>query len=677
MSIELSGQRRLVWNWANFLKEDTRPRVIDTVTGDTLCELIGHTDYIRSGFELDGDRLLTWSNDRTIRVWSLADGRCESVLEGHTAYIEWVLRIDQKRVLSSSGDGTLRVWSLESGGEIASMSLPEGMRNASSGVVTEDRALVSGDGHYALFALSDGALLDDQQHDRFWSPIDRLDSEHFLVFNHDTATAIDARSGDCVHTLYELPYPWGHFVLQGDQDEATVLIWSHDARDSKTLTFTLWWPLSDSSVQWASIVGEEPVAFNERDGEVFVACKDYRVLKLCLETKNLVETTELRPESAGRFRSYRPEVGFNTDGASVGGLSARLVTLEEAESLRWEDAAWGLGASHCWWSPERIAFEGDQDGIVHEWNVDDDTRRTVPASDYWNEYSSAAELRIQQKLQSGDWPTLAEWFARKHGVDAASLTAALKSLVDNTPARRYFARPTADGRVLAWCPHARWIQILDAALDSRDVRMTDCSNHGELVGPHPLIAPDGQAYLWQDKAARPLIVEDRPVMLAPATRDSLIGGRWCQGDRVVVRHRTGVEVFDPESGESIEFLDGGHGLPNWGFVELANGTLVTWSRSVLRSWDAADYAPMVELVEPVDWGPGYEHVMATRDRGVLFNVGMYSSDTRIVHWDGAENLSVYAGHRDEVYRFVEGPDGRILSWEHKGIGNMLLWRLRD
>ncbi len=57
MSIELSQQRRVVWNWSNFLQEDTRPRVIHTATGATLCELVGHTDYIRGGLELPENRL--------------------------------------------------------------------------------------------------------------------------------------------------------------------------------------------------------------------------------------------------------------------------------------------------------------------------------------------------------------------------------------------------------------------------------------------------------------------------------------------------------------------------------------------------------------------------------------------------------------------------------------------
>ena len=670
MSIELSSQRRLLWSWADLHEEDALPRVIDTVTGETQCELVGHTDQVISGFELDGNRLLTWSKDRTIRVWSLADGDCESVLEGHTDHILWVLKIDQQRVLSSSDDGTLRVWSLESGGEIASMSLPDGMQSASSGVVTEDRGLVSGDGHCALFALTDGALIDDRECHRYRCRIDVLDSEHFLVFDNDTATAIDARSGDYVHSLFEPCYPSRHFVLQ---DEETVLIWSHDARSSKTLTFTLWRPLSVDIEKWASIVGEEPVAISERDGEIFVTCLDYRVLQLCLDTKNLVETTNLRPEPAGRFRSYRPEAGLSSDEASIGGLNARLVTFDEAESLRWKDTGVELQyGSHCWWSPDRIAFEG-VDGLIFEWNIDDDSQRTCSTSDYWAESPSAAELRTQQKLQSGDWPTLAEWFARKHGVDATSLLTALETLVATTPLRRHFARPTVDGRVLAWCPELGWIQILDAAPNSKEVRMTDCASHGELVGGHPLIAPDGQAYLWQDKAAL-LIVEDRPVTLAPATRDGLPGVRWCQGDRVVIQSRSGVEVFDPESGESIGFLDGG---TDRGFVELANGTLVTWGEAVLRSWDAVNYAPMVELVDPANWGSGCEKVVPTRDRGVLFNVGVHSSDTRIVHWDGAEKLSVYAGHREEIASFVEGPDGRILSLENPRHGDMLVWRLPD
>jgi hypothetical protein len=215
------------------------------------------------------------------------------------------------------------------------------------------------------------------------------------------------------------------------------------------------------------------------------------------------------------------------------------------------------------------------------------------------------------------------------------------------------------------------------ASSSAKVRLTDHSGKGNLVASHPLIAPDGQVHVREDKRFTPLVIDGRPVALSPDTRDSLVGARWCQGDRVVFRHRSGVEVLDAATGESMAFLDGGHGLPNWGFVELANGTLVTWSRGVLRSWDAVDYAPLVELDEPVDWGPGYEYVMPTRDHGVLFTVGKHSMDTRVVHWDGRDDLLVYTGHRNEVGSFVEGPGGRILSYEDDRRGDILVWQLRQ
>lgn len=677
MSIELSGQRRLVWNWANFLQEDTRPRVIDTRTGEPLCDLVGHTGYVRGGFELAGNRLVTWSNDLSIRVWSLADGECELVLEGHTKYVNQVSLLDEVRILSTSGDGTMRIWALDSGTELAVMTFPEDMAWAPHVVASGDRVLATGDGHYALFDASDGSLLVKNRFCDTSCDIDAVGAEHFLVRDQNNAIVLEASSGEIAASTDMPGYMAGHFVLE----DAAVLIWGHDTGDSKVLGFELWRPLEDTSIKGPSIPGTEPVSFRVQGGEVLIACKDYRVLRLSLDMASLDDSVSLQPIPEGRFRSYRPAVGGGASDA-VGGLAATLITFEEAESLRWEGAneSQDLGVSNCWWSPDCIAFEDEfetDDGTVHEWNLESDTRRTVPARDYFDQNPSVASLREEQRLRAGDRRTLADWFGRRHGIAAASVMAALESLFDPKAGARPVARTTLDGRLLAWCSRSGSIHVLDVAPGSDEVSIIDCSGHGELVGIEPLLAPDGQVHLWRDKRFAPLVVNERPVTLSPIERDSLIGARWCRGDRVVVRRRSRVEVFDARSGDSIALLDGGHGLSNWGFAELANGTLVTWSRSALRSWDPESYAPMVELVDPVDWGPGYAQVISTRARGLLFTVGHYSLDSRIVHWDGAENVSVYIGHSREVSGLVEGPDGRFLSWERDGRGDMLVWRMRD
>jgi WD40 repeat protein len=85
-------------------------------------------------------RALSWSDDRTLRLWELENGTSRA-LEGHDGSVSGaVVLADGARALSWSYDCTLRLWDLETGGSRAL----EGHRNGVSG------AVVLADGKRAL-----------------------------------------------------------------------------------------------------------------------------------------------------------------------------------------------------------------------------------------------------------------------------------------------------------------------------------------------------------------------------------------------------------------------------------------------------------------------------------------------------------------------------------------------
>jgi WD40 repeat protein/serine/threonine protein kinase len=80
-----------------------------------LCSLIGHSDRIWSvSITPDGQKVISGSNDGTLRVWDLATGKCEHILRGHTSSVLAVAS-NHHQVISGSNDKTLRVWDLTSG----------------------------------------------------------------------------------------------------------------------------------------------------------------------------------------------------------------------------------------------------------------------------------------------------------------------------------------------------------------------------------------------------------------------------------------------------------------------------------------------------------------------------------------------------------------------------------
>jgi WD40 repeat protein len=75
--------------------------------------LSGHTGPVRGAHVLDGGRILSWSDDDTLRLWT-ADGAPNGPpLQGHTGPVVGAHVLDGGRILSWSQDGTLRRWTVD------------------------------------------------------------------------------------------------------------------------------------------------------------------------------------------------------------------------------------------------------------------------------------------------------------------------------------------------------------------------------------------------------------------------------------------------------------------------------------------------------------------------------------------------------------------------------------
>ncbi|KAG1891650.1 WD40-repeat-containing domain protein [Suillus fuscotomentosus] len=94
--------------------DDQTIRLWDAGTGQPVGEpLKGHTGLIRTvSFSPDGTRIVSGSDDQTIRLWDAGTGKSVGKpLEGHTSWITSVLfSPDGNRIISCSRDGTVRVW---------------------------------------------------------------------------------------------------------------------------------------------------------------------------------------------------------------------------------------------------------------------------------------------------------------------------------------------------------------------------------------------------------------------------------------------------------------------------------------------------------------------------------------------------------------------------------------
>jgi WD40 repeat protein len=102
---------------------DSTVRIWDVGTGQPTATLEGHTEAVNSvGFSPDGKRVVSISDDKTVRIWDVGTGQPTATLEGHTLPVRSVgFSPDGKRVVSGSWDSTVRIWDVGTGQPTATL----------------------------------------------------------------------------------------------------------------------------------------------------------------------------------------------------------------------------------------------------------------------------------------------------------------------------------------------------------------------------------------------------------------------------------------------------------------------------------------------------------------------------------------------------------------------------
>jgi len=106
--IELQDGQVLSWS---LVKNTIRKFNVDS--GQCINELKGHKVGVWGVVKLSNDMILSWSSDRSLRIWDSATGICKCVLEGHTETVLGAFELANGEILSWSSEysySIIRTW---------------------------------------------------------------------------------------------------------------------------------------------------------------------------------------------------------------------------------------------------------------------------------------------------------------------------------------------------------------------------------------------------------------------------------------------------------------------------------------------------------------------------------------------------------------------------------------
>ncbi|GAB1545461.1 hypothetical protein NUACC21_81370 [Scytonema sp. NUACC21] len=131
--------------------DDNTLKVWDVETGKELCTLTGHNSPVSAvAVTPDGQRLISASNDKTLKVWDVETGKELRTLTGHSNSVSAVaVTPDGQRLISGSWDDTLKVWDVETGKELRTLT-GHSERVSAVAVTPDGQRLISGSWDYTL-----------------------------------------------------------------------------------------------------------------------------------------------------------------------------------------------------------------------------------------------------------------------------------------------------------------------------------------------------------------------------------------------------------------------------------------------------------------------------------------------------------------------------------------------
>jgi hypothetical protein len=223
---------------------DKTVKVWSMSSGECLSTLEGHLGWVFSVcVTAGGEKIISGSYDKTVKVWSMSSGECLSTLEGHQ---DWVASVcvtgDGEKIISGSEDTTVKVWSMSSGECLSTL---EGHQDcvASVCVTADGEKIISGsqDTTVKVWSMSSGECLSTLEGHQDWvrSVCVTAGGEKIISGSYDKTVKVwSMSSGECLSTLEGhradvrsvCVTADGEKIISGSHDK-TVKVWNMSSEE--------------------------------------------------------------------------------------------------------------------------------------------------------------------------------------------------------------------------------------------------------------------------------------------------------------------------------------------------------------------------------------------------------------------------------------------------------------
>ena len=653
-----------------------------------LAVLEGHSAGINGAQMLSDGRILSWSDDGTLRLWDINSGYPITILEGHTGRIKGVQVLSDGRILSWSRDNTLRLWN--GNGQLLAV-LTKYFNVDGVLILSDDRILSWGGSFLRLRDSNSGKLLAVlTKHTSSINGAKVLSDGRILSWSDDKTLRLwDGNSGEPLAVVEGHTnriegaqvlsdgriLSWGGRCWDGDKilrvwngnsGEPLVVLEGHNGpiqgaqelSDGRILSWGDGWVGDKGLRVWNGNSGEPLVVLEWHNGRIqgVQELSDGRILSW---SDDAVYVYLLDGNSSKPLIVLRG----HTD------LIKGVLVLSEGRLLSWSDDGtlrlWDSNSGH----PVAV-LEGHTDRVVGaqelsggrilSWSLDGtmrlwDVNSNQPLAALKGHTNLVMGVKVLSKNRVLSWSSDGNliWDAN---------SGELQSVLEGHTDRIRGTQVLPDDRIVSWSnekcilwnsnsshPIAVRKEKLGQRRMSKRVKQIKMLPNGRIL----FWGRDSVLHLWNG-------TNDYPIAVLEGHTNLILGVQVLSDGRILSWSRDGtIRLWNGNSGQPLALLEGhGYNGSHWvnGAQELSDGRILSWSAdNTLRLWNASGQ-PLTVLEGHTSGVYGAQELSDGR-------ILSWSYDTLRL-WDGrnGQALVVLEGHTSEVYGAQELSDGRILSW---------------